>query len=129
MRAASFTVRVIGPAWERLHAALAGYTGTRPKDGLCPTMPQNDAGFRIDPPPSVPRASGPRPEATAAPAPPEEPPRVRSRFHGFRVTPKTRLSVMPTQPNVGVLVLPRRIPPAAFMRPTASAPYVVTVSG
>src|SRR5262245_48324707 len=128
MRAASFTVRVIGPACERLQAALAGYTGTRPNDGLWPTMPQNDAGFRMDPPPSVPRASGPRPAATAAPAPPEEPPGVRSRFHGLRVRPKTRLSVMPTQPSVGVLVLPSTIAPASFRRATAGASSVGTLS-
>ena len=56
-------------------------------------MPQNDAGIRMEPPPSVPTASGPSPAATAAPAPPLDPPGVSSRFHGFRVIPKSGLSV------------------------------------
>ena len=53
----------------------------------------------MEPPPSVPMASGPRPAATAALAPPLEPPGVRSRFHGLRVTPKRRLWVAPIQPE------------------------------
>src|SRR5690348_8573466 len=91
-------------------------------------MPQNAAGLRIDPPPSVPSARGPSPAATAAPAPPDDPPGVRSRFQGLRVTPNTRLSVIPTQPNVGVFVLPSRIAPAAFMRATDGASSVGTLS-
>ena len=79
-------------------------------------MPHQAAGLRIDPPPSVPRASGASPAATAAPAPPDEPPGVWPRLHGLRVAPNTRLSVTPTQPSVGVLVLPSMMPPAAFMR-------------
>ena len=39
--------------------------------------------MRIEPAPSEPWASGPRPAATAAPAPPDEAPEVRSRFQGF----------------------------------------------
>src|SRR5262249_48539404 len=128
MRAASVTVRVSGPTWDRLQAPLAGYTGTRPKEALKPTIPQKDAGLRMDPPPSVPRARGASPAATAAPAPPDEPPGVRSWSHGLRVRPKIRLSVMPTQPIVGVLVLPRRMAPAAFMRATAGASSVGTLS-
>ena len=69
--------------------------------------------MRIEPPPSVPMASGPRPAATAALAPPLEPPGVRSRFHGLRVGPKSRLWVAPIQPIIGVLVLPSWIAPAA----------------
>ena len=40
-------------------------------------MPQQAAGRRMEPPPSVPSASGPWPVATAAAAPPDEPPAVR----------------------------------------------------
>ena len=36
-------------------------------------MPQNAAGWRIDPPVSVPVAAGTRPAATAAAEPPDEP--------------------------------------------------------
>src|SRR2546429_7292090 len=90
----------------------------RPYEGLSPKIPHPAAGLRIEPPPSVPMARGARPAATAAPAPPDEPPGVWPRLHGFRVTPNRRLSVTPTQPNVGVLVLPSMIRPAAFKRLT-----------
>ena len=61
--------------------------GTRPMEGFSPTSPACEAGRRIEPPPSVPSASGPSPAATAATAPPEEPPGVSARSHGLRVTP------------------------------------------
>ena len=77
--------------------------------------------MRMDPPPSVPTASGPRPAATAAPAPPLEPPAVSAGFHGLRVGPKSGLSVTPLCPNSGVLVLPTMMPPAPFRRSTATA--------
>src|SRR5437879_12478074 len=92
-------------------------------------MPHQAAGLRIDPPPSVPIASGPRPAATAAPAPPEEPPGVWPRLHGLRVAPKRRLSVTPTQPSVGVFVLPSMIAPAAFRRSTGGAASGGPVAG
>ena len=84
--------------------------------------------MRIEPPPSVPMASGPSPAATAALAPPLEPPGVRSRFHGLRVTPKSRLWVAPIQPIIGVFVLPSWMPPAARMRSTIGASSVGTLS-
>ena len=59
-----------------------------------PNTPQNDDGTRIEPTPSVPIASGPHPAATAAAAPPLEPPLVRSRFQGLRVTPDSGLSAV-----------------------------------
>src|SRR5438309_298159 len=43
--------------------------------------------MRIEPPPSVPSASAPMPDATAAAAPPLEPPGVSAGLQGFRVTP------------------------------------------
>ncbi len=42
-------------------------------------MPQSEAGWRIEPPVSVPIAQGARPPATAAAEPPEEPPGTRDR--------------------------------------------------
>ena len=42
-----------------------------------PVMPQNAAGWRIEPPVSVPVAAGVRRPATAAALPPEEPPAMR----------------------------------------------------
>src|SRR5579864_5469476 len=72
--------------------------------------------MRIDPAPSDPCASGPSPAATAAPAPPDEPPEVRSSFHGFRHGGPIRLSLMSLCPKCGVLVFPRRTPPDALRR-------------
>jgi hypothetical protein len=91
-------------------------------------MPVQAAGMRMEPPPSVPMASGPSPAATAALAPPLEPPGVRSRCQGFRVIPKTRLWVAPIQPKVGVFVFPSWMAPAAFIRATMGASSVGTLS-
>ena len=60
---------------------------TRPKLTLKPNRPEYDDGIRIEPPPSLPVQIGIMPTATAAAEPPDEPPGVRSGFHGLRVTP------------------------------------------
>jgi hypothetical protein len=91
-------------------------------------MPANDAGMRMLPPPSVPIAIGARPAATAAEAPPLDPPGVRSRRHGLRVAPKSRLWVAPSHPSAGVLVFPTMMAPAAFSRATIGASSVGTLS-
>ena len=86
--AASRTDRAIGPSTESVFQPLKpGSFGTSPKVGLWPTTPQKDAGIRIDPPPSVPRASEVQFAATDAPAPPLDPPGVRPVSHGFLVRP------------------------------------------
>src|SRR5688572_21745445 len=79
-----------------------------------PNSPVNEQGMRIEPPPSVPTASGPMPAATAAAAPPEEPPGVFAGFHGLRVMPVELVS--PLQPNSGVAVLPSSTAPASRRR-------------
>ena len=84
-------------------------------------MPQQAAGSRTEPPPSVPSATGACPVTTAAAAPPEEPPAVRVRSHGLRVTPKSGLSDSGLWPNSGVVVLPTRIAPASRRRRTGTA--------
>ena len=99
----------------------SGYAGTRPKLGLSPTLPQNAAGMRTDPAPSVPTLSGPRPAATAAAVPPEEPPGVFDGSHGLRVRPVRSEFVSPLHPNSGVVVLPSRIAPASRNRAVAGA--------
>src|SRR5215212_2432423 len=48
-------------------------------------MPQQLAGMRIEPPPSLPNASGPSLDAIAAAAPPLDPPHVFDRSQGLRV--------------------------------------------
>src|SRR2546425_175844 len=120
--AASRTVRASGPTcetWSQPGKPVP--SGTRPYEGFTPTSPQNAAGMRTEPPPSLPSAIGPQPLATAAAAPPLLPPGVRSRFHGLRVTPKSGLSVTALWPNSDVVVLPRSTAPAAFSRPTDTA--------
>ncbi len=47
--------------------------------------------MRIEPPPSLPSASGTRPAATAAADPALDPPVVRSGFHGLRVVENSGL--------------------------------------
>ena len=87
-------------------------------------MPQKLAGIRIEPPPSVPSASGPMPDATAAAAPPLDPPVVRAGSHGLRVTPVSGLSVTPFQPNSGVVVFPSSTARCSRSRATAGASTV-----
>ena len=72
------TLRASGPRWSR--EATKGKVPCRvrrPKVGLRPQMPQSEAGTRMEPLVSEPRAIGTRPPATAEPEPPEEPPDMR----------------------------------------------------
>ncbi|MEF9604122.1 hypothetical protein O4J55_17910 [Paracoccus sp. PXZ] len=85
----------------------------RPRPGLKPKTPQSAAGPRIEPPPSEAWATGTIPEATAAAAPPDEPPVERVRSQGLRVAPVASGSVVPRSPNSEVVVLPSTTSPAA----------------
>src|ERR1700722_12911537 len=89
-----------------------GAIDTRPRDGLSPNNPQHEAGMRMDPPPALACAAGTIPAATADAEPPEEPPQVRSKFQGLRVAPNRSGSVMPSNANSGVFVLPNGTKPA-----------------
>src|ERR1700722_7290044 len=93
-----------------------------------PTMPQKDAGIRIEQPKSVPCANGTMPVATATADPPEDPAGLSSGFQGLRVTPNTSLKVLAPAANSGVLVLPSTIAPAASSRRTPSASGVGILS-
>ncbi len=93
-----------------------GPSGTRARVGLRPNSPQQEAGIRIEPPPSLACAIGTTPAATAAAEPPDEPPGVLLGSQGLRVGPKRYGSVVGTRPNSGVLVLPKMTSPAAFRR-------------
>src|SRR4026209_1784709 len=93
-RAASRTPRAMQPFTAAIIAYSAfGPRGMRPYAPFMPTSPVYAAGMRIDPPPSPAVAIGTRPPATAAADPPDEPPGVRSRFQGLRVTPCTFVEV------------------------------------
>ena len=75
-KAESLTVFVIACEVESPpHPSIAkGPIGTRPRVGLSPKSPQQLAGIRIEPPPSEALAIGTMPLATAAAAPPLDPP-------------------------------------------------------
>src|SRR4051812_50122985 len=88
MRAVSATVVVNDPL-TLVWLAVGSGCGMRPWLALCPTNPANDAGIRIEPPPSDAVPNGMMPAATAADDPPLDPPGVRFTSHGLRVTPKT----------------------------------------
>ena len=94
--------------------------GLRARVGLRPKRPHAEAGIRIEPPPSVAWAIGSMPAATAAAAPPLEPPALWPRFHGLRVGPNSRGSVDGAMPISGVFDLPTMTRPARFIRATIS---------
>ncbi len=79
-------------------------------------MPQTAAGWRIEPPVSVPIASGASYAATDAAEPPEEPPGTRDRSQGLRVGPNAEFSVEEPIANSSMLVLPRMMAPARRSR-------------
>src|ERR1700674_1465877 len=96
----------------------SGANETRPRDGLRPNSPHWAAGIRMEPPPSVACATGKMPAATAAAAPPDEPPAECARFHGLRHEPNRRGSVFGLMPNSGVELRPMMTSPAFLHRVT-----------
>ncbi len=71
----SRTVFAIGPAWSsELAKDTIPHREQRPYVGLIPQMPVKAAGWRIEPPVSVPVAAGASPAETAADDPPDDPP-------------------------------------------------------
>ena len=111
-------MRVSTPSQPRNESPRSRPRETRPRLGLSPTSPQHAAGIRIEPPPSLPCATGSIPAATAAAAPPDEPPGVRSRSQGLRVAPLWRGSVVGRIPNSGMFVVPTTTNPASRSRRT-----------
>lgn len=113
-RAASRTERVSGPSAMRPFQpeACSGPSSIRPRCGLRPTRPVSPAGYRTEPPPSLPSAIAAMPVQTAAADPPDEPPGVRSRSHGLRVTPHVADDVHGHSVSSGTLVLPMMMAPA-----------------
>src|SRR2546427_13100580 len=98
--AVSATVRLTQPsiAIPPENSLKSGVSETRPRLGLSPTRPQQEAGILIEPPPSLPCAIGIIPAATAHALPPDEPPGVRDVSHGLRLGPKRSRSVSGTMP-------------------------------
>ena len=87
MAAESRTVWVTACCTEFPHSSWPGPIDTRPRLGLSPTSPHMAAGIRMEPPPSDAFAAGSMPTATAAAAPPEDPPVPRDVSHGLQDGP------------------------------------------
>src|ERR1700684_1414791 len=94
-----------------------------PYVGFSPTIPHRAAGWRIEPPVSVPSAHGARPAATAAALGPEDPPGARARSHGFSVGPNAEFSVDEPIANSSWFVFASSVAPAPVKRSTAVAVY------
>ena len=75
-------------------------------------MPVSAAGWRIEPPVSVPIESGTWYAATDAAEPPLLPPGTRSRSHGLAVGPQAECSVDEPIANSSMFVLPGSTAPA-----------------
>src|SRR5579863_962745 len=94
---------------------------TRPYVGLMPVTPENDAGWRIEPPVSVAVAAGASRAATAAAEPPDEPPGTAAKSHGFFTGPNAEFSFDEPIANSSMLVLPSVTMPARAKRSTTVA--------
>src|SRR4029453_8280483 len=94
----------------------SGPSGVLPRVGFKPTNPQQDAGMRIEPPPSLACPIGAIPAATAAADPPLDPPPTRRSRQGLRVAPLTNDSVLAQRPSSGVAVLAMVTKPARRKR-------------
>ena len=72
----------------------------------------------MEPPVSVPSATGTMPAATAAALPPDEPPGTCAKFHGLCVGPNALDSVVEPNANSSMFSLPIGTAPARFARCT-----------
>src|ERR1700716_2035454 len=102
----------------REESPSSGATEMRPRLGFRPTRPQQLAGMRIEPPPSLPCATGTIPVATATAEPPLEPPVVREGSRGLGVGPYAAASVVGNNPSSGTFVRPQQTNPASTKRGT-----------
>src|SRR5437868_7016005 len=98
----------------------------RPYVGFHPTTLQSAAGWRTEPPVSVPIASGTASAPTAAADPPDEPPGTRSGSHGLRAILYPEFSFDEPIPNSSQFVLPTTTAPARTSRSTQVAPSGAT---
>ena len=82
-----------------------------------PVMPEKLAGWRIEPPVSVPVVAGTSRAATAAAEPPDEPPGTRASSHGFLTGRKAEFSLLEPMANSSQLSLPSvTVPASASLR-------------
>src|SRR3954462_5774714 len=109
-----------------LAKAVSPYRDTRPYVGVTPTTPQNDAGYRTEPPVSDPSDTTAVPCATAAADPPLDPPGTRSGATGLRTGPNAEFSFDDPIANSSQLVFPSSTPPAASILSIAGASYGAT---
>ena len=88
-----------------------------------PTIPQCEAGWRMEPPVSDPRAAMAMPPATAAAEPLEEPPGTWPGAAGLSVAPYAEF--LPNEPmaNSSIFARPKGMAPAARRRVMAVASY------
>ena len=95
----------------------------RPYVGFRPTTPVSAAGWRTEPPVSVPSAHTAMPLATAAALPPLDPPGTMSRSHGLCTGPNAEFSFDEPIANSSQFVLPTSTLPAPDSRIHAVASY------
>ena len=108
----------MGPTWSSVQdTPKTPSRGTSPNVGFSPLTPQYDAGTRMDPPVSLPSATGKSPAARPAADPDELPPAQRPGALGLR-TPSPDSS---PKANSGVVVLARITAPASRSRATTVA--------
>src|SRR6187399_3343974 len=88
-----------------------------------PTTPQNAAGWRIEPPVSLPSEPSAMPAATATALPLDDPPGVRVGSCGLRAGPNAEFSPDEPMANSSMFVLPTSSAPACRSRDTAVASY------
>src|SRR5581483_3553833 len=116
------TVRASGPTWSSVHASGdIPARLTRPYVGFSPAMPQKLAGTRIEPPVSLPSATGTSLAATAAPDPLLDPPGTWPSAHGFAGVPSAGLTPVGPKASSWRCVVPTTTAPAARSRATTPA--------
>ena len=86
-----------------------------------PVTPEKLAGWRIEPPVSVPVAAGTSRAATAAAEPPDEPPGTRAGSQGFFTGPKAEFWFAEPIANSSQFSLPSVTMPASARRCTTVA--------
>ena len=105
------------PIWVKFqNRSGANSWGMGPGVDLRPSTPQQLAGRRRDPAPSVANLNRPKPEATATADTPLGPLDKYSATRGLPLTPERMLSVNTDPANSGTVILPRRTTPASCIR-------------